>query len=207
MQSPLAQTPRFAFNAGIDEESVSQAINWLLNNQTQKHLTVLLTTQGGSAFQGLALRDAIRLVSQNTKVSVVTLGACMSAGILVLTAVPRENRFSGPLTRFLIHPPKTWNDKQNFAHSTSRPSDKVLKTQEAMFDHHLEEGYNIREILIRLLHEDSCLSLEEAEALYSKESYFSAAEALKMGIIGSVLSHAPIQSDTTGIKRPWWRFW
>ena len=67
-------------------------------------ITIFLHSEGGHVESGDTLHDMIRFVKPRVKM--VGTGWVASAGAHIYLAVPREDRFCLPNTRFLIHQPQ-----------------------------------------------------------------------------------------------------
>lgn len=66
-------------------------------------VTVVIHSQGGHVESGDSIHDVIRSI--RPRVRMVGTGWVASAGALIYVAVPREDRFCLPNTRFLLHQP------------------------------------------------------------------------------------------------------
>ena len=66
-------------------------------------ITIYINSQGGHVEAGDTIHDVIRFIGP--PVRMVGTGWVASAGALIYVAVPREQRFCLPNTRFLLHQP------------------------------------------------------------------------------------------------------
>ena len=66
-------------------------------------ITIFINSQGGHVESGDTIYDMIKFVKP--EVRIVGTGWVASAGALIYAAAKRENRFSLPNTRFLLHQP------------------------------------------------------------------------------------------------------
>ena len=202
----LISCKTYVFNGSVESENVADALTWLSNHSNQPEVTILLNTLGGSVHQGVALFDAIQLLRDKVKINIVAMGACQSAGTIILMGAYPERRFSAPNTRFMIHPPRvTMGDNKCTAWGTP-PSAELLEIMDQMAGHSYSETYALREHLLDLMVANTKLSRDEAEAAYDATTYFHPEKALGMGFIGSIL-----EPDLPAVPAPaippkkWWQ--
>src|SRR6185437_7218114 len=74
-----------------------------LQYESDDPITIFINSQGGHVESGDTIYDMIKFVKPEVKI--VGTGWVASAGALIYAAVKRENRFSLPNTRFLLHQP------------------------------------------------------------------------------------------------------
>ncbi len=77
----------------------------LEKDSTEKPVTVIINSQGGSADSGFGIYDMLRFIQ--CPVITLTAGLCASAAVIVFLAGEKDRRFSLPNSRFLIHQPST----------------------------------------------------------------------------------------------------
>lgn len=127
-----------------------------------------ILSPGGEITATLAIVDFIRSLSM--PVSAFGLGQVASAAVWVLAAFPK--RYSFVNTRFLLH--------EGWLSAEGKPSDVAA--------YHREEQRNSR-TLIKLLAEFTGRPVERFKGLLSsKEAYFGAEEARKLGIINEIIT-------------------
>jgi ATP-dependent Clp protease, protease subunit len=135
----------------------------------QKPITLCLNTPGGSLTDALGLYDVIRATSKSVPVDIVTVGSCMSAGVLLLQAGTR--RLSYPATQFLIH-----------ELSACGGGKLSQMTDEAQFARHLQE------VADTIVAGRAGISVAEFQALYQRRDYFlSAKEAKRLHLIDQIV--------------------
>ena len=88
-------------NQKLAERITSQLI--MLDSLSDEPIKILINSQGGHVEAGDTIHDMIRFV--NSKVIVIGTGWVASAGIIIYLAAEKENRYSLPNTRYLIHQP------------------------------------------------------------------------------------------------------
>ena len=90
---------------GIDQKLAERVTARMLALQYENDqpITIFINSQGGHVESGDTIYDMIKFVKP--EVRVVGTGWVASAGALIYAAAVRENRFSLPNTRFLLHQP------------------------------------------------------------------------------------------------------
>lgn len=83
-------------------ERISQQL-FLLANESDADIKLILNSPGGHVESGDTIFDMIRFVTP--KVKIIGTGWVASAGALIYVATEKENRYSLPNTRFLLHQP------------------------------------------------------------------------------------------------------
>ena len=75
----------------------------VLSADSQEDIKVVINSQGGHVESGDTIFDMIQFVQP--KIKMLGTGWVASAGALIYLAVPHENRYCLPNTRFLLHQP------------------------------------------------------------------------------------------------------
>lgn len=135
-------------------------------------ITILMNSPGGNVESGWAIFDSIQLAKN--PVTIVGMGAVMSMAAIIMQAA--DLRIMMPRARFMIH-------TGHFGADGAIDSDKLIAMG--------EEVNSMRERFIDILQERTGLPLAKVRELLIKESYFSAAEALRHGFIDGVATVAP----------------
>ena len=134
-------------------------------------ITIFIHSEGGHVEAGDTLHDMIRFVKPRVKM--VGTGWVASAGAHIYLAVPREDRFCLPNTRFLIHQPQGGMGGQ--AADIRIEAEEMLKT---------------RERLNQTLADATDQPLEKVEADTERNHWMSPEEAREYGIVGTIISSA-----------------
>jgi len=92
-------------SGGIDQDLAGSVIARLtaLAAASDDDITVIVNSPGGHVESGDTIHDFVRFV--RPRVRMLGTGWVASAGALIYVAVPREDRFCLPNTRFLLHEP------------------------------------------------------------------------------------------------------
>jgi ATP-dependent Clp protease protease subunit len=134
-------------------------------------ITIFIHSEGGHVESGDTLHDMIRFVKPRVKM--VGTGWVASAGAHIYLAVPREDRFCLPNTRFLIHQPQGGMGGQ--AADIRIEAEEMMKT---------------RERLNQTLADATGQPLEKVQADTERNHWMSPEEALEYGIVGRIISNS-----------------
>ncbi len=134
-------------------------------------ITIFIHSEGGHVESGDTLHDMIRFVKPRVKM--VGTGWVASAGAHIYLAVPREDRFCLPNTRFLIHQPQGGMGGQ--AADIRIEAEEMMKT---------------RERLNQTLADATGQPLEKVQADTERNHWMSPEEARDYGIVGRIISSA-----------------
>jgi len=152
-------------------------------DSTEGPIYITLNSPGGSIDQGFAIFDIIKL--SNNPVVIDVVGVAQSIAVVILQAADR--RRASPESRLLVHQGRLFPSQDSFA-------------ADELKDHGRELARN-NERVYRTLSEGSKgkLTIEEVIELCKKDTYFSAAEAFKYGLIDEVLQ--PTKQVVVALKR------
>ena len=133
----------------------------------------VVSTYGGSANEMFAVYDTIRLIQEDgCEIHTLGLGKVMSAGVLILASGTKGKRRIGSNTRLMLHPIQG-GTAGPFPHM----SDDMRTMKKA------QEHY------IGVLSRETKLSIKEIRRIVNrrKDTYFTAHEAIEMGIADELL--------------------
>jgi len=142
-----------------------------LSAESDDPITVYLNSQGGHVESGDTIHDMIRFVTP--KVHIVGTGWVASAGALIYVAVPKEQRFCLPNTRFLLHQP--WGGAGGTASDIQIEATEILR---------------MRDRLNRIFARQTGQPLERIEEDTHRNFWLSAEEARDYGLVGSIVERA-----------------
>lgn len=134
-------------------------------------ITVFLNSQGGHVEAGDTIHDLIGFV--RAPVRIIGTGWVASAGALIYLGVPREQRFSLPNTRFMLHQPSGGVGGQ--------ATDIAIEAQEI-----LKMKSRINQIIAR----QTGQTLAKVETDTDRNFWMSAEEAKAYGIVGSIIARS-----------------
>ena len=139
-----------------------------MSAQGDDPITIFINSQGGHVESGDTIHDMIQFVK--SPVRMVGTGWVASAGALIYVAVPREQRYSLPNTRFLLHQPA------GGARGTA--ADVEIEAREIL---------KMRERLNRVFAERTGQTLERIEDDTRRNFWLSAKEAKEYGLVGQIV--------------------
>ncbi len=141
----------------------------LLAADSDEDIKIFINSPGGHVESGDTIFDMIRFVKPTVKV--VGTGWVASAGALIYAAAERENRFSLPNTRFLLHQPM--GGVRGQAQDIAIEAEEIIK---------------MRERLNRIFSEQTGQPLEKVSKDTDRNFWMSAKEAKNYGLVGHIVS-------------------
>ena len=141
----------------------------LLSSLNDNDIKVIINSQGGHVEAGDTIHDMLTFVKP--KVKVLGTGWVASAGALIYVAVPTENRYSLPNTRFMLHQPSGGVGGQ--ATDISIEAQEILK---------------MRERLNYIFSVQTGQPVEKIERDTDRNFWMSAEEAKDYGLVGKVVT-------------------
>jgi ATP-dependent Clp protease, protease subunit len=136
--------------------------------ESESDITVFINSQGGHVEAGDTIHDLMRFV--RPRIRVIGTGWVASAGALIYVAVPREQRFCLPNTRFLLHQPS--------GGSGGTASDIDIEAREIL---------RMRDRLNRIFSRETGQPLERIEEDTHRNFWLSAEAALRYGLVGRII--------------------
>lgn len=140
-----------------------------------KTIQFYITSPGGSAYHALALYDRIvALKHKGIKTEAYVEGmAASAASMIILQGI--QKRYATANARFLIHEPRRW-----VMFARERVSDMVDETKEMVV---------LSELVYNIMAKRCKISKQELTKLITrKETWLSASEAKKIGLIDAIVS-------------------
>ena len=136
--------------------------------ESDADITLFINSQGGHVEAGDTIHDMIRFI--RPRVRMIGTGWVASAGALIYVAVPREDRYCLPNTRFLLHQPA--------GGAGGTASDIEIEASEIL---------KMRERLNKIFAEQTGQPLEKIEKDTNRNFWLSAQEALEYGLVGHIV--------------------
>ncbi|HUB68645.1 MAG TPA: ATP-dependent Clp protease proteolytic subunit [Candidatus Methylacidiphilales bacterium] len=140
----------------------------LLSSLNDNDIKVVINSQGGHVEAGDTIHDMLRFVKP--KVKILGTGWVASAGALIYVAVPMENRYCLPNTRFMLHQPSGGVGGQ--ATDISIEAQEILK---------------MRARLNKIFSEQTGQAVEKIEVDTDRNFWMSAEEAKQYGLVNKVI--------------------
>ena len=169
----LLKTRTVLVTGQIDQEVAEKVISQLLVLDAQNHdpIRIIITSQGGHVDSGYAIHDMIRYIE--SPVSTIGAGWVASIAVPILFGAKKENRYSLPNTRFLIHQPS--------GGAGGQAADIRIEAQQIL---------KIRERINQLIAKETGQPLEKVALDSDRNYWMDADEAVKYGLITKIVHNA-----------------
>ncbi|QPF76380.1 ATP-dependent Clp protease proteolytic subunit [Roseateles sp. DAIF2] len=171
LEAQLAFKSRFVLLFGEITDTIAHATCrrlLALAAESDKPITLLISSPGGHVESGDAIHDMIRFV--NAPVTTVGTGWVASAGAHIFLAPPKERRVCLPNTRFMIHQPA--------GGAGGQASDIAIQAREIL---------RTRERIAKVIATQTGQKLERVQADMERDHWLSAEEAIEYGIASRVI--------------------
>ena len=139
-----------------------------LTSESNDDITIFVNSQGGHVESGDTIHDMIRFVEP--RVRMVGTGWVASAGALIYVSVPKEDRFSLPNTRFLLHQPS--------GGAGGAASDIEIEAREIL---------KMRDRLNKVFARETGQTLEQIEEDTRRNFWLDAEAAVDYGLVGKII--------------------
>lgn len=156
---------------GINQKLAERVTARLLAMQYESDapITIFINSQGGHVESGDTIYDMIKLVKP--EVRIIGTGWVASAGALIYSAARRDNRFSLPNTRFMLHQPS--------GGTGGSASDIEI---------HAREILRMRERLDEIFARETGQPLARIAHDTERDHWMTAAEAKDYGLVGNIIA-------------------
>ena len=164
----------------INQKVAASVISQLLAlaADSNEDITCYINSQGGHVEAGDTIHDMVRFLTP--RVRMVGTGWVASIAALIFVAVPKEDRYCLPNTRFLLHQPA--------GGAGGSAADIEIEAREIL---------KMRDRLNKVLAEQTGQPLEKIEDDTRRNFWLSAEEAKKYGIVGKIIKE---QKELVGKK-------
>lgn len=157
-----------AINQDVAERVMKQLT--VLAAESDAPITIYINSQGGHVESGDTIHDMVRFVGP--RVRMLGTGWVASAGALIYVAVPREDRYCLPNTRFLLHQPA--GGAQGAASDIAIEAEEIVK---------------MRERINRIFARQTGQPLAKIEEDTHRNFWLSAEEAVDYGLVGHIIAN------------------
>ena len=140
----------------------------ILDSESHDPIKIFINSPGGHVESGDTIFDMIRFVQSPVKV--IGTGWVASAGALIYAAAEKENRYSLPNTRFLLHQP--------MGGARGQAADIAIEAEEIL---------KMRKRLNVIFAEQTGQPLEKVEHDTDRNFWMSAKEAVDYGLVGTII--------------------
>lgn len=172
LEEALFKARTILVTGGIDFKQARRVCERLLalSSHSQAPILMVISSPGGHVESGDMIHDMIKFVPAPVKV--LGTGWVASAGALIYAAAQKENRYSLPNTRYLLHEPRGGIGGQ--------ATDVEIQAREII---------KMRERLNRIFAEATGKSLEQIKKDTDRDFWMSAQDAFDYGLVGKIVSH------------------
>lgn len=153
-------------NQDLAKEVTSQLL--LLSALSDDPITIYINSQGGHVEAGDTIHDMIKFVKPEVKI--VGTGWVASAGITIYLAAAKENRYSLPNTRYMIHQPAGG-----------------VQGQQTEIEIEAREIIRMRERINKLIAAATGQTLEKIQQDTDRNFWLSVDEAKEYGIVTNII--------------------
>ena len=155
----------------IDEKMARSVTEKLLalSAESDEPIDIFVSSPGGHVESGDVIYDMIKFVKP--QIRVIGTGWVASSATNIYLAAKKENRFSLPNTRYLVHQPS--GGSRGDATDISIQAEEILKTKTR---------------INKLISEETGRSLEQVEKDTDRDYWMSVDEAIEYGIVTKVIS-------------------
>ena len=154
-------------NQALAEKVTTQLL--ILEEMSNDPIKIFINSQGGHVESGDTIHDMIKFVKP--KVIMIGTGWVESAGITIYLAADKENRYSLPNTRYMIHQP--------LGGFNGQATDIGIEAKEIL---------RVRKRINTIISEATDQPIEKVNKDTDRNYWLSAEEALDYGIVKNIIS-------------------
>ena len=140
-----------------------------LSAESDEPITIFISSPGGHVESGDVIYDIIKFIKPEVKV--VGTGWVASAATNIFLAAKKENRFSLPNTRYLVHQPS--GGSRGDATDIAIQAEEILKTKAR---------------INKIISEETGRPLEQVEKDTDRDYWMSVKEAIEYGIVNKEIT-------------------
>ncbi|PKP80084.1 MAG: ATP-dependent Clp protease proteolytic subunit [Alphaproteobacteria bacterium HGW-Alphaproteobacteria-18] len=172
VESALFKSRTILLTGGIDFKQARMVCERLLalSAESDEPILMILSSPGGHVESGDMIHDMIKFVTAPVKV--LGSGWVASAGALIYAAAQKENRYSLPNTRYLLHEPRGGVGGQ--------ATDVEIQAREII---------KMRERLNRIFAEATGKPVEQIKKDTERDFWMSAQEAVEYGLVSKIINN------------------
>lgn len=170
IENALFKSRTILLTGGIDFKQARSVCERLLalSAESNDPILLIISSPGGHVESGDMIHDMIKFVSAPVKV--LGSGWVASAGALIYSAAKKENRYSLPNTRFLLHEPRGGVGGQ--------ATDVEIQAREII---------KMRQRLNQIFADATGKSLEQIKKDTDRDFWMSAQEAVEYGLVSKIV--------------------
>ena len=170
--SLLLKTRTVLINGEVDHELAEHVIAQLVVLDSESHdpIKAFVTSQGGHVDSGFAIHDMLRCVE--SRVITIGTGWVASIAVPILFGAAKEDRYSLPNTRFLLHQPS--------GGAGGPLSDIRIEAREII---------KLREKINQMIADETGQPVDKVASDSDRNFWMNAEEALEYGIISRIITN------------------
>jgi ATP-dependent Clp protease protease subunit len=168
----LLKARRLFFSDAVTSETARDAIRklWYLElTDPGKPILFVINSPGGSVDAGFAIVDQVKMIT--SPVITLVTGLAASMGSILMLCGQKKQRYATPNARIMIHQPRIGGAIQGQATDLAIHAKEIIKT---------------RNKIIEMYVEATGKDFKEVEKAIDRDTWLSAEEAKKWGLITSV---------------------
>ena len=171
MEEKLFKSRSISIFWGINEKLAKSVAQQLLalSEDNDDPITIYISSPGGHVESGDVIYDMIKFIRPTVRV--VGTGWVASAATNIYLAAKKENRYSLPNTRYLVHQPS----------GGSRGDATDIKIQ-------MEEILKTKQRINQIIANETGQPIERVEQDTDRDYWMSTEEAIEYGIVGAIIS-------------------
>jgi len=171
MDEKLFKSRSISIFGQINEKTARSVTEQLLalSAESDDAITIYISSPGGHVESGDVIYDMIKFIKPTVRV--VGTGWVASAATNIYLAAKKENRYSLPNTRYLVHQPS--GGSQGDATDIKIQMEQIIKTKER---------------INKIISEETGRPLEQVEKDTDRDYWMSVDEAIEYGIVSKVIS-------------------
>ena len=154
-------------NQALAEKVTAQLL--ILQEMGNEPIKIFINSQGGHVEAGDTIHDMIKFV--RPKVIMIGTGWVASAGITIYLAADKENRYSLPNTRYMIHQPS--------GGARGQTTDLAIEAKEIL---------KVKSRIAKLISEATGKDLKEVEENIERNYWLDSKEAVEYGIVNKIIT-------------------
>lgn len=172
LEEALFNARTILLTGGVDDKLARRICERLLAlaSDSKDPILMVISSPGGHVESGDMIHDMIKFVGAPVKV--LGSGWVASAGALIYSAAKKENRYSLPNTRFLLHEPRGGVGGQ--------ATDVEIQAREII---------KMRERLNTIFADATGQPLEKIKEDTDRDFWMTSKEAVDYGLVGKIVTH------------------
>jgi len=171
LDEKLFKSRSISIFGGINERVARAVTEQLLAlaADSDEHIDIYISSPGGHVESGDVIYDMIKFIKP--EVRVIGTGWVASAATTIYLAAKKENRYSLPNTRYLVHQPS--GGSQGDATDISIQAEQIIKTKAR---------------INKLIADETGRPVEQVEKDTDRDYWMSVDEAIDYGIVTKIIS-------------------